>query len=227
MRFDSASPGVIPQDEGKASADLIVYENAMGIVDNNQQAGLVQLGEMVRVGDAWKLTQIPQPLEGENPQIAATGVLIQPASGISSPVSTGVPSNISPEARKLLEQLQKLDADAPSPAAGPKALADYNRQRADLLQDLAALARTDAEREQWTKQLIDGLTAAVQTGQFSDGLARLKKIEADQKKQKNNEEMLAYVGYRVLMSQYATNLQKPQLTNEATPGIANLVAGPT
>ncbi len=196
MRFDSASPGVIPQDEGKASADLIVYENAMGIVDNNQRAGLIQLGEMVRVGDAWKLTQIPQPLEGENPQVAATGILIQPASGISAPVSAGVPSDISPEARKLLEQLQKLDSDAPSPAAGPKALADYNRKRADLLEELAGLARTDAEREQWTKQLIDGLTAAVQTGQFPDGLARLKKIEADAKKQKNNDEMLAYVGYR-------------------------------
>ncbi len=113
MRFDGASPGIIPQDEGKASSDLIVYENAMGIVDNNQQAGLVQLGEMVRVGDAWKLTQIPQPLEGENPQVAATGILIQPAAGLNSPVSAGVPSDISPEARKLLEQLRTTRCECP------------------------------------------------------------------------------------------------------------------
>ncbi len=213
MRFDSANPGVIPQDEGKASQDLIVYENAMGIVEAGGQAGLVQLGEMLRVGDAWKLTQIPQPLEGETPQVAATGILIQPAAGMNSPTSA-VQGDVPPEARKLLEELQKLDAQAPTPTSGVKALADYNRSRADVLAELTELARDENEREQWTKQLIDGLTAAVQTGQFPDGLARLKTIEAEQRKKKNNDEMLAYVSYRVLMSQYATSLQKPQLTNE-------------
>jgi thiol-disulfide isomerase/thioredoxin len=204
---------VIPQDEGKAQEDIIVYENAMGIVDFNQQAGLVQLGEMVRVGNVWKLTQIPQPLEGDAPQVAATGILIQPAAGINSG-PTAVPGDVSPEARKLLEQLQQLDANAPSPAAGAKALADYNRGRADLLEDLTKLARDASEREQWTRQLIDGLTAAVQTGQFPDGLARLKKIETAQRNLKDNDEMIAYVSFRVLMSQYATSLQQSQLTNE-------------
>ncbi len=213
MRFDSANPGLIPADDGKASEDLFVYENAMGIVDIGEQAGLVQLGEMVRVGDVWKLTQIPQPLEGESPQIAATGILIQPAAGMVS-TPNALPGDVSPEARKLLEQLQNLDANAPAPSDGAKALADYNRKRADLLDDLAKQARSDSERRQWTKQLVDGLTAAVQTGQFPDGLARLKQIEAAERDKDDNDEMIAYVSFRVLMSQYANSLQKPQLTNE-------------
>lgn len=214
MRFDSANPGLIPKDDGKATQDLVVYENAMGIVDINGQAGLVQLGEMVRVGDVWKLTQIPRPLEGDAPQVAATGILIQPSAGMSDAGPSTIPGDISPEARKFLEQLQQLDAKAPTAVSGPKALADYNRKRADLLDELTKVARNDSERKQWTKQLVDSLTAAVQTGQFKDGLSRLKSIESAEKKKKNNSEMIGYVGYRVLMSQYATSLQQPQLTNE-------------
>jgi thiol-disulfide isomerase/thioredoxin len=213
MRFDSANPGVIPADEGKSSQDLMVYENAMGIVDVQEQAGLVQLGELVRVGDTWKLTQIPMPLEGESPQVAATGILLQPAVGMTSSPSA-VPSDVSPEAQKLLEQLQELDANAPTPTSSAKVLADYNKKRADLLAELTKAARDDKEREQWTKQLIDGLTAAVQTGQFPEGLERLKAIEAAERKKEKNDDMIAYVSFRVLMSQYATSLQQPQLTNE-------------
>lgn len=214
MRFDSANPGLIPEDDGKASQDLLVYENAMGIVDVNGQAGLVQLGEMIRVGDVWKLTQIPQPLEGDAPQVTATGILIQPSAGFNDSGPTAIPGDISPEARKLLEELQKLDANVPTAASGPRALADYNRKRADLLDELTKIARNDSEREQWTKQLVDSLTAAVQTGQFKEGLSRLKSIEAAEKKKTDNKEMIAYVTYRVLMSEYATSLQQPQLTNE-------------
>jgi thiol-disulfide isomerase/thioredoxin len=125
-----------------------------------------------------------------------------------------VPGDVSPEAKKLLEQLQELDAKAPTPGATAKDLADYNKKRADLLEELVKAARDDNEREQWTKQLIDGLTAAVQTGQFPDGLARLKAIEAQERKKEKNDDMIAYISFRVLMSQYATSLQQPQLTNE-------------
>ncbi len=62
--------------------------------------------------------------------------------------------------------------------------------------------------------MIDGLTAAVQTGQFPEGLDRLKAIEAAERKKEGNDRMIAYVSFRVLMSQYATSLQQPQLTNE-------------
>ena len=65
MKFDAAPPGVIPAETYKTPADLYVYENAMAIVDsgNPQQPGLINIGELVRVGDVWKLTIIPHPLE--------------------------------------------------------------------------------------------------------------------------------------------------------------------
>ena len=40
----------------------------MAIVESQGKTGLVQVGELVRIGDVWKLTQIPQPIEGQTPR---------------------------------------------------------------------------------------------------------------------------------------------------------------
>ncbi|MFP6763747.1 MAG: thioredoxin, partial [Planctomycetaceae bacterium] len=78
-RFDAAMPGVIPADEGKARQDLTVYEGAMAIVETGTQHGFVQIGEMIRVGQVWKLTQIPRPMTGNTIQVALGGILMRPA----------------------------------------------------------------------------------------------------------------------------------------------------
>lgn len=214
MRFDSASPGLIPAEDEKAGQDLFVYENAMAIVEiGDGQAGLVQIGEMIRVGNAWKLTQVPQPLEDESTQIAAGGVLMQQSAGFNGNV-TNIDGDFSPEMRQLLDELQKLDAAAPSIANGAAAVAKYNRQRADVLGKIVAASSTDEQREQWLRQLVDGLSAAVQTGQFAEGLTQLERIVEDLKKQRASKELLAYVSYRAMLSRYATDLQKAAASNE-------------
>lgn len=205
MRFDSANPGLIPADEEKAAEDLVVYENAMGIVESGDRAGLVQIGEMVRIGDVWKLTQVPEPIEGDSAQVAAGGVLMQPASVIPG---GGAPiDGYNEKTRELLVELQEIDSQAPTPNDGAKAIAEYNRRRADVLDQLVSAADSPQEREQWQRQLVDGLAAAVQTGQFEEGLTRLQKINTGLQQQKASEELMAYVGYRTLLSKYAMDLQ--------------------
>ena len=71
LRFDGANPGVVPVDQWKTTGDITVYENAMAIVDpGDNQPGLIQIGEMVRVGDVWKLTGTPSPIEGNEVEVA-------------------------------------------------------------------------------------------------------------------------------------------------------------
>ncbi|WP_166823715.1 redoxin domain-containing protein [Thalassoroseus pseudoceratinae] len=211
MRFDSANPGLIPADEDKANEDLVVYENAMGIVEAGDRAGLVQIGEMVRVGNVWKLTQVPEPIEGDSAQVAAGGVLMQPSSVIPG---GGAPiDGYNERTRELLVKLQEIDSQAPAPTEGAKAVADYNRRRADVLDQLVEAADSPQEREQWQRQLVDGLAAAVQTGQFKEGLERLQKINSGLQKQNASDELMAYVGYRTLLSRYAMDLQSA-ITNE-------------
>ncbi len=204
-RFDSSTPSVIPADEGKAGEDLVVYENAMAIVEIKGKSELVQIGELVRIGDAWKLTQIPQPLEGNSVEVTLGGILMQPTVAMSD---TPTPvEGISPEMQKLLKDLQALDENSPSPSDGPDDLAKYNRRRADLLEKLIDMAKSDEDRDQWTRQMVASIAASVQTGAYPAGFERLKQISAAVVKRAPDSQLVAYLAYRILLAQYANEMR--------------------
>lgn len=204
IKLDSSTPGLIPADEGKAEQDVRVHENAVAIIDVAGQTHLAQIGEIVRVGEVWKLTQIPQPIEGENFQIASGGILMQPA--VVTP--DGVPGGISPKMREQLEALQKLDSDAPSPADGVEAFAKYNARRADILAGLVDASDTLEDKEMWTRQFADSVSAAVTTGVYPEGLQKLESIEQQLGREKADAELRSYVLYRKLFADYNQRLRK-------------------
>lgn len=207
VRFDNSTPCLIPKDEGKAESDLILYENGMAIIETDGKSGLLQLGEMIRVGDVWKLTQIPQSIEGAAAQIAIGGVMLHPTVASVAKVADNDTPNIAPEMQKILEELQKLDQNAPDPSKRASAVADYNAKRADIMAKLVDAAKTDEEKQQWIRQYADGLAAAVQFGAFPDGLKRLKALEGDVKGGSLKEALLPYVTYRRLLAEYYTESQ--------------------
>ncbi len=215
MRFDvaSAMPSLIPADEGKAAADLILYENAMAIIETEgappKNSLLVQIGELIKVGDVWKLTQIPLPIEGNQVQLAA-GVLMQPSQSAAadSTASTNPGGASDPRATELVKKLQELDTKAPGVDAVPADFVRFNSLRAALLKQIINVTK-GAEQENWIKQLIDGLASAVQTGAYEDGLRELKQLEAQLKQQaKTNTSLVAYVTYRRMLAEYAVAVQQ-------------------
>ncbi len=203
MRFDSSMPSVIPADAGTAKTDLMVYENAMAIVETRGKTELLQVGEMVRVGDVWKLTQVPRTLEDN--QVTEGGILMQPS--LAANTAGALVGDITPEIQKLLEELQKLDQNSPSPTAGRDALARYNKSRTEILEKLVEASHTDEERDQWRRQLIDGLTAAVQTGEFPEGINQLQSIERDMIRNELDSDLLPYVFYRRMLAEYTKDLR--------------------
>ncbi len=215
MRFDvaSAMPSLIPADEGKAGIDLILYENAMAIIETEAAAPknslLVQIGELIKVGDVWKLTQIPLPIEGNQVQLAA-GVLMQPGqSANNEPAAAANPGGANdPRVAELVKKLQDLDTKAPGADAVPADFVRFNTLRATLLKQIINITK-GADQENWIKQLIDGLASAVQTGAYEDGLRELKQLEAQLKQQaKANVALLAYVTYRRMLAEYAVAVQQ-------------------
>lgn len=212
MRFDAQMPSLIPADDERPGEDLLVYENAMVIVENGGASGLVQLGEMVLVGDVWKLTQAPLPIEGTE-TIAAGGILMQPALSAGAPTGGIAPS---PEMQKLLADLQKLDDAQPQPGAKREDVAKYNARRAELILGLYNQADGVEEKEMWLRQLIDGLAAAVQTGSDIEGLSQLKKLETDLRKSSPESSLVAYAEFRVLQSEYTLQIMAVQETEKRT-----------
>ncbi len=213
MRFDvaSAMPSVIPADEGKAESDVILYENAMAIIETEgtppKNSLLVQIGELVKVGDVWKLTQIPLLIEGNQVQLVA-GVLMQPGQSATPDAATSTPnSSADPRVTELVKQLQELDAKPPTAESPPADFVRFNTRRAAVLNQLVK-ATKGPDQENWLKQLIDGLTSAVQTGVYEDGLKELKLLETQLKQQvKSNSSLPAYITYRRMLAEYSTTVQ--------------------
>ena len=203
LRFDGQIPAVVPADDGKANRDLVLYSNAMAIVETDSKPQMVRLGEIVQVGSVWKLTQVPRPLEARS-VVVSGGVLMQPSLGAGTPPGT---SGLSEEAQKLLSDLQKLDAASPQPGASRSAFARYNTQRAKMLDQLIAIAKTEEDRNQWIRQLADGLVSAVQSGSFNEGFDRLKSLETQLARDPQGKEIFPYVKYRRLLAEYSTRLQ--------------------
>ncbi len=201
VRFDAALPGLVPAEQSGAAQDLMVYENAMAYVQNGEKLELISIGEMVQVGPVWKLVSVPTPLDTSGTAVVALGgVFMQTGLGSSGPAA----SEMSADMQKLLTDLQKLDENSPRPDASPQELANYNVARANLAEKLIAQARTDEERAQWIQQFTDSLSTATQSGLYSDGLARLQKLETAVRP---NNTLLGYVSYRRLMAEYAVRLK--------------------
>lgn len=217
VRFDSSMlmPYAIPTDEGKANKDLLVYENVMAIVEAGEEPGFVQIGEMLQIGDVWKLTQIPAPIEGQTMEITDGGALMQPMMVSSGDPTEMAESEVTPKMRELLTELQKLDENAPNPTSTAADLARYNSRRVDILRGLLAEAKTELAREQWLTQMIDGLAAAVQTGKYSEGVQQLTAIENDLRQQRPNSPLIPYTAYRRLLADYTVRLQNAPTDNTA------------
>lgn len=203
LRYDAGLPGVIPADEGKAKQELQVYENTRALMDNDGKVDLLQVGELVLVGKTWKLASFPQPINQDSGPIEFGGTLLRP-SQVASTGEVMAPAANSAEARALLDELQKLDENSPRLEDGVEALGAYNKKRADILQKLVSISETPEERELWLKQLVDGITAAVQVGAYKEGVQRLKSFEDSLKSRSPQSDLVPYVTYRRLTSEYST-----------------------
>ena len=204
-RFEGQLPSVIPADDDKATGDLHVYENAMAIVETQGKFAAVQIGEIIRIGEVWKLTQVPQPIEGENGSIVtAGGVLMQPLMAAGGGAANG---GTSPEVEKILGELVKIEQGLTQPNADRAAVKALMARRGDLLKKAIELAETDDEKLLLNKQLIDGYALAAQVGSYPEGAADLKAMESDLRRRSPKSPLVPYVVYRRIQAQYYVDLQ--------------------
>lgn len=211
MRFDTSMlmPNLIPGGSGKSLQDIEVYENVMAIVDNEGQSGFVQIGEMVRVGDVWKLTQIPKPVEGEKFE-AEGGLLLQPSVGAAAAALAG---GLSPEVQDLLQQMRQLDeAMQKNPQPKPEDLSKYNVDRAKILSNLANKAD---DKELWMRQLLEHISAATQMAAYPNGIEQLTAYEQHLRKEKVDPTLVAFATWQRILADYHVKLQKAAQADRA------------
>ncbi len=208
--FGGLRPGLIPA-EGKAGKDLLVYENAWAMVQDGEDHNQLNLGTMVRVGDAWKLIDAP----AASSEGTATAGLFYSPTGSVVPLPTAMAS--AGDDNKMQELLTSLDAIDQKMIQGKAAeLPKLNRQRAELLGRLAAAATSAEEQRLWLKQIADTVGSATQMGQFDGGVKYLASWEKKLAERAGTKDLVPYFQFQRMLAEYMAALGKPGVDHAKT-----------
>jgi thiol-disulfide isomerase/thioredoxin len=206
VNFGGVRPGVVPAGTDGSQRDLVVYENVSAMISSGDEHGQVIIGTLVRLGDAWRLIDLPRSLIDAQANTAPEGFFFTSELARRDDSMTPQTGGLSPEVQQLLGDLENIDKDLASPQ-DPAALARLNAQRADLLVKLADNAKDAAEKATWIRQLADTVSAAVQSGGYPDGIKRLESLEEDLQSKKADKTLIAYVKFRSISAAYTQQLQ--------------------
>jgi hypothetical protein len=206
--FGGLRPGMIPAGTRGSTQEFMVYENVWAMVVSDGKHQQLQLGTLVYTDGGWRLVEAPTG--GDQNQVAG-GFFFRPTGGGGSgggggPLPTsGAPSE---EMQQVLAAMEKLDSQMSS--ASSEQLAKLSAQRAEYLQRLAELSPTRGEQEQWLRQLADMVSAAVQGGQYPQGVARLKQLEASLAKGKASADLQTHFEFRRMQAEQGVKFSDPK-----------------
>ncbi len=206
IQFSGNRPGTVPAGTDGSTKDLQVYENVVAVVETNDKHDEVQIGTLVRVGDTWRLIDLPQVLAGDQANAETAGFFFQTS---LTRQGVGDPAGTADGGQKMLDELEKLDKAAEN-ATTPAEQAKYNTQRADLLEKMADAGKTSDDRAMWLRQLADMISAAVSSGTYPDGAKRLADLFERLQKNEADKELAAYVRFRQLTADYVLSMQVPK-----------------
>ncbi len=195
LHLESGMPQCRAADAVNSRYELIRQPRNTVIYEAAGKNDWMQTGEMVKLGDAWRLVEGPS-------QGASAVEQSPPATGVSSAVSSN------PKLQKKVDELTALDKNPPaSGGSGPNPeVVKYNLKRADILEDIIAELPAK-ERENWTRQVADSLSTAMQnSSEDKTGRERLERLEKQIVEAMPGSPLAAFVSYRNLQGWYSVAL---------------------
>ncbi|QJW97944.1 thioredoxin-like domain-containing protein [Frigoriglobus tundricola] len=176
-------PNTRPADAFEGREDYTAHKNGTVLVEDGGKTSFIQTGEMVQIGRAWKL------IDGPAAGAAGTG-------GTEGPV-------VEPQIKDLVDRLNALDQKAPAQPT-VAALAAFNAQRADLLEQVVARANA---KETWVRMLIDSHAAAAESDKPGNKhLVRLGQWKEAMMRPEGNPTVAAYAAFRLLTAENSVGL---------------------
>lgn len=207
VHFGGNRPGIVPAGTFGNSRDIEVYENVVAVVETEGADTQIQIGTMIKVGNCWRLVDVPGvpergKLADSSPGIFFVSAAAHNANGQESSAGGG-----NEKLQKFMDELQKFDSQI-SAAATPDEQAKLNDDRADYFEKVIDQVSA-ADRAQWIRQMTDTISAAVQSGTYPRGADRLKALYTKLEKNPDDADLAAYVEFRELSAEYALALQVP------------------
>ncbi len=197
LHMETGVPHCVPAGEGGSRVDRYVHPRGTILYESGGKNDWMQTGEMIQVGQAWRLV--------EAPYLGAAADKV--------PAAPGTNLGDNPKLQKLIEELTELDKKPPMPQATPgpsPEVVQYNLRRADLLEKIVGEVKPK-DREQWIRQVADSLSTAAQNSPVTDrtALDRLVRLEKQIVEAMAGSSLAAYVTFREMQADYAMRLLKP------------------
>jgi hypothetical protein len=202
VHFGASRPGIVPAGTEGASKDIVVYDNVTAVVETEGKHGQLVIGTLVKVGDAWRMFDLPKNLVGETAADASIGYFFQASFAHRPDVETPAPaSSISAEMQKLIADLEKLDKQIAT-AKSATELARLHATRSDLAEQIIQATTTADDRATWVRQHAETIAAAVQSGAYPEGGKRLLRLLTAVKKLADAGDLVPYVQFRQMEADY-------------------------
>ncbi len=204
LQLSVSRPGTVPSGTDGSTKDVHVYENATALVDTEGTSSQIFLGTLVRVGEGWRIIDLPQvDVDGE--ALAAASTFFQPAAAAGAAAGDG----LAEATQKLLSELEALDRSMAS-AEDSREMARLAARRADLLEQLAEGAGASDERAMWLRQLADMVSGAVLMGDYPEGVDRLAALYERLRARPEDRDLAAYVRFREMTAEFVLRQSEPK-----------------
>lgn len=206
MSFGANHPCTVPVGFEGAKRDVVVYDAASAIVATGGKTAQIALGTLIHTEAGWRMIDLPQNLLDNQTNSLAGGLFFQDPP-TRQPDATGSPGGLTEAEQKLLTELEKIDKSL-AQATGPEQVSRANAARADVLEKLLQAASKIENRDSYTRQFADSVSAAVQSGSYPEGVERMKKLAEGLASEPSNAKLAAYVMWRYLTADYARSLMQ-------------------
>ncbi|MEM9364627.1 MAG: TlpA disulfide reductase family protein [Planctomycetota bacterium] len=197
IQFAASAPGIITADAEDLTRDVIAYENAVAMFETEGESGQMMVGTLVRIGDTWKLVELPVLSEPGDPIAQTSGTFFTPGEMAAANMA-GAGGDLA-KTQEMVDLLEKIDSQL-SQAQKASDIARLNASRADVVERLITAADSADKRDLWIRQLVDTVSVAVQSNQYPAGLDRLKSFAA--KLGRNDQALRAYTEFTIIGTEY-------------------------
>ncbi len=192
-------------------ADLIVYDLGSGFFDSNgiQQLGI---GSMVKVGDVWRLIELPEVVDPSKPLVNGGAFFPTPEWGIS-----GTSQKDNEMLAKLHDRLSEVEKRLASSKGA--AIAKAEKDKADVLTQFYENTSDKIMKRDWLENLADSVSSAYQVDRFEGGLDYLDEFISSHK----NETGMDYVKWRSMFAKYGWTMANGSGKQERDEGYDTLM----
>ena len=191
----NGQPSMMAASQGNKK-NLIIYDHASGFFENGSNTQQIALGSMVKVGDGWRLVELPEIVDPKEP-LENGGVFFPREDPRIDPLDG---EDRRKELNLLLNELAKVEKSLKT-AKGVE-VERGEKTKADVVVKLIAhySKYKDAKNaENWQEILTDSVCDAYQKDRFAGGIDYLNKyLRAN-----SGAPGLEYVKYQAIFSEYA------------------------